>query len=175
MIISPFGSFFLGITPSKLDFWHGDGSWAARYHVTSVHLLLIPLIALLILQMSSVTGLKRWLISSLIALAILVQIPSLVFDPSVNSGAVLFAEPKSFLRFRLAERIDSVKCLIGFPQAQNCLNEGTYNRSNLRARVYFWPLKSNRAQGLLWRIWGLLAITAFISTLVLLIDWRIFL
>jgi hypothetical protein len=164
-ISSIFALVFHIILTSKLDFWHGDGSWAARYHVTSVHLLLVPLIALLILEMLSINRLKRWLISSLVVLSILVQFASLVFDPSVNSGVVIFAEPKSFLRFRLAERIDSVSCLIGLSRSQSCLTGENYNKSNLAVRVYFWPLKSNKAQGLLWQIWGFLLITALISTL----------
>jgi len=168
-ISSIFALVFHIILTSKLDFWHGDGSWAARYHVTSVQLLLLPLIALLILEMLSVNRLKRWLISSLVVLSILVQFASLVFDPSVNSGVVNFAEPKSFLRFRLGERIDSVSCLIGLSRSQSCLTEEKYNKSDLASRVYFWPLKSNKAQGLLWKIWGFLLITALISTLLFLV------
>lgn len=168
-ISSIFALVFHIILTSKLDFWHGDGSWAARYHVTSVQLLLLPLIALLILEMLSVNRLKRWLISGLVVLSILVQFTSLVFDPSVNSGVVNFAEPKSFLRFRLGERIDSVSCLIGLSRSQGCLTDEKYNKSDLASRVYFWPLKSNKAQGLLWKIWGLLLITALISTLLFLV------
>jgi hypothetical protein len=119
--------------------------------------------------MLSVNRLKRWLISSLVVLSILVQFASLVFDPSVNSGVVNFAEPKSFLRFRLGERIDSVSCLIGLSRSQSCLTEEKYNKSDLASRVYFWPLKSNKAQGLLWKIWGFLLITALISTLLFLV------
>ncbi len=119
--------------------------------------------------MLSVNRLKRWLISGLVVLSILVQFTSLVFDPSVNSGVVIFAEPKSFLRFRLGERIDSVSCLIGLSRSENCLTDEKYNKSDLASRVYFWPLKSNKAQGLLWKIWGLLLITALISTLLFLV------
>lgn len=178
-ISSIFALVFHIILTSKLDFWHGDGSWAARYHVTSVQLLLLPLIALLVLEMLSVNRLKRWLISGLVVLSILVQFTSLVFDPSVNSGVVIFAEPKSFLRFRLAERIDSVSCLIGLSRSQSCLTGEKYSKSDLAgrkysksdlaSRVYFWPLKSNKAQGLLWKIWGFLLITALISTLLFLV------
>jgi Dolichyl-phosphate-mannose-protein mannosyltransferase len=173
-ISSIFGLIFHIIVTSKLDFWHGDGSWAARYHVTSVHLLVIPLIAVITLEMLSLNRIKRFLISSLIILSILVQFPSLVFDPSVNSGVVNFAEPTSFLQFRLGSRINSVRCLIGLSQSQDCLQDGTYNKSNLAGRVYFWPIKFGNAQGLLWKIWGLLFIIAFISTIIVFIDWRIF-
>jgi hypothetical protein len=41
------------LTYSRFVFWHGDWAWAARYHVTSVQLILIPLLALFITQLLS--------------------------------------------------------------------------------------------------------------------------
>jgi hypothetical protein len=162
LISAIFGLIFHIILTSKLDFWHGDGAWAARYHVTSVHLILIPLIALLIAEFSLVNRLKKWLIVSLIILSILVQIPSLVFDPSVNSGWVNFAKPESFLRFRLAERVASIGCLVSSSPSPNCL------KNELSGRVNSWTRKFNRIQGFLQIIWILLFIVALISTFVFL-------
>ena len=162
LISAIFGLIFHIILTGKLDFWHGDGAWAARYHVTSVHLILIPLIALLIAEFSLVNRLKKWLIVSLIILSILVQIPSLVFDPSVNSGWVNFAKPESFLRFRLAERVASIGCLVSSSPSPNCL------KNELSGRVNSWTRKFNRIQGFLQIIWILLFIVASISTFVFL-------
>jgi hypothetical protein len=159
------------ILTSKLDFWHGDGAWAARYHVTSVHLILIPLVALLLEQIAKVKTLQKWLIISLIGFSVLVQLPSLVFDPSVNSGVINFAKPESFQRFRWGERVSAIGCLVTKSTSEKCL---TYERKvdgknlSLLSRVSLWPRKFNRGQNLLWVVWGGLFILAIATTLLFL-------
>jgi hypothetical protein len=105
---------------SKLDFWHGDAAWGARYHVTSVHLLLIPLIAFLIQNYFSSQKLIRKLIVGFLALVMIIQMSSIVLRPSAEIGRIYFARPSSFREFRLGERWKNIACLIDRSFASEC-------------------------------------------------------
>lgn len=151
---------------SKLDFWHGDAAWGARYHVTSVHLLLIPLNALLIENLLSARGLYLWLIRLIIIMAIMVQIPSIVFRPSADTGRILLAKPESFMKFRLAERVISVGCLINDSFALDCQRRLAVNSANpLITKASLLPLAFTRSRNLAFAVWGLFLVVTIITTL----------
>ncbi|WP_217651984.1 glycosyltransferase family 39 protein [Hydrococcus rivularis] len=146
---------------SKLDFWHGDAAWGARYHVTSVHLLLIPLIALLIERLLSVKGLSRWLIQSLLVLAIMMQMTSVVLRPVAEGNQIYFANPQSFLEFRWGERITNIGCLIDRSFSPECPSKLNSNLSN---KLSLLPFNFTRGRNFIFIVWGLILIVAIAST-----------
>ena len=98
---------------SRLDFWHGEAAWAARYHVTSVHLLLIPLIALFLECLLSAKKLTIWLMRGILAIAICAQIASVILVFSLEPAQDLFVPPESsYLQFRLGQRVTNIVCQI---------------------------------------------------------------
>ncbi len=99
---------------SRFEFWHGDAAWGARYHVTSVQLLLIPLVALFIQTLLSARKrLTRWLLRSVLLIAILVQIFSITLFFALESaqGELLPSETR-YWDFRLGHRITNVACQV---------------------------------------------------------------
>ena len=163
------GIFNLGlyiILTSRLDFWHGDPGWGARYHVTSVHLLLIPLIALFIQQLLWVRGLTRWLMRGLIMLALVVQIASVILRPSAEVGRIYFDRPETFLRFRLGDRVTNVACLMNSSFAEDCQNRLYYHVNGpLIEKVSLLPFIFTRGRNLVFIVWGLGLILAIITTI----------
>jgi hypothetical protein len=79
----------IGIT-SKLDFWHGDWAWAARYHVTSVDLLMIPMVPLLI-QAACRRPLLSWTVRACIAAGLVVQVLAVSMPISAEVGVEALA------------------------------------------------------------------------------------
>ncbi len=150
---------------SKLDFWHGDAAWGARYHVTSVHLLLIPLIALLVQNLLSAKGLYLWSIKLILVVAIAVQAPSVVLRPSAESKRIYFARPESFMEFRLAERVTNIGCLINDSFAFDCSKRLALDNANpLITKAALWPFGFTSKRYLVFTIWGLLLTFAIIAT-----------
>ncbi len=116
---------------SRLIFWHGDMSWAARYHVTSVHLLLIPLIPLFIQYLLALKGLKAWIIKAIVVFAIFVQLCSVVLINDLEGMQVLISEHQiiSFWKsdklsnqFRLGQRMINIICLVEPNFSNTCIN-----------------------------------------------------
>jgi hypothetical protein len=62
----------IGLT-SRLDFWQGDWSWAARYHVTSVQLLLLPVLPQLVQQATARRKKTAWLVRMCLVVAVVMQ------------------------------------------------------------------------------------------------------
>ena len=104
---------FFTVLTSKLEFWHADAAWGARYQVTSVDLLLIPLVAILLQHLFSVRGWRSWIIKSLLTLAIVTQILSvtLLFGVEPAQGEFLPLESR-YLQFRLGQRVSNIICQI---------------------------------------------------------------
>jgi hypothetical protein len=149
---------------SRLDFWHGDAAWGARYHVTSVHLLLIPLIALLIQYFLEVSKVRRWVIAGIVALAIMVQITSLIFTSSINGGRIYGASPSSFNKFRLSARIQTIGCLVNPAFAQDCPSRLVNNGEPLIQKVVLLPFAFTQRRGLIFMAWGAVLVAAIAST-----------
>lgn len=80
----------IGFT-SKLDFWHGDWAWAARYHVTSVDLLMIPMVPLLIQAACRSRPLVSWTVRACIAAGLLVQVLAVSMPVRAEAGVEALA------------------------------------------------------------------------------------
>ncbi|MEQ9373134.1 MAG: hypothetical protein RIG63_29550 [Coleofasciculus chthonoplastes F3-SA18-01] len=112
------------VLTSQVDFWHGDWAWGARYHVTSVHLLLIPLIALFIQRVLFTKGLTVWLMRGILTLAIIVQIASVTMPLGleITSAQVMADKTPRYLQFRLGQRLTNIACLVNSSFSQKCIN-----------------------------------------------------
>lgn len=147
------GIFNLGLhilLTSRLDFWHGDSAWGARYHVTSVHLLLIPLIALFIQRMLLVRGLTQSLMGGFLIVAIMVQMTSVILRPSAETGLIYFPTPQNHMNFRLGDRVVNIACLINSSFSEQCVNK----LDNIN-RVSLLPMRFQKNRKLAFVLWGL--------------------
>ncbi|MFP5270546.1 hypothetical protein [Coleofasciculus sp.] len=106
---------------SRFVFWHGDHAWAARYHVTSVHLLLIPLLALFIQHLLSAKKLKAWLMRGILAIAILAQIASVAMPMNLEIYQKKVGMPGTRFDARLAQRLNNIVCLIDGSFTEGCV------------------------------------------------------
>jgi len=115
---------FMVIT-MRLDFWHGDWSWGARYHVTSVHLLLIPLVALLIQHILFSKRFTAWLMGGILAIAIAVQFASVMMPYSleISQAQVKVIQTTPKFQFRLGQRFINIACLVNNSFSKDCINE----------------------------------------------------
>jgi hypothetical protein len=168
---------------SRLDYWHGDWAWAARYHVTSVHLLLIPLIALFIQFLLGVRGLKTWLMRGIIAAAIAVQMAAVTIPFGVEIQQAQIGQPGSYRpgaywQFRLGDRITNIACLIDRSFSTDCANRLNANQAGYflaENQVFFLPfLFSKQATGkpllvklslIGFAVWGLVLVLAIATTI----------
>lgn len=165
LVTAVFNLIFYIIFTSRLDFWHGDAAWGARYHVTSVHLILIPLIALLIERFLAAKKLIRWLITGLLTLSLMVQITSVILRPSADTGRIYGATNQSFLKFRLGWRVKNIGCLINSSAFPDCPQPENPNQPNpLLEKASLFPFYFTNNRGLVWALWGLILITAIVST-----------
>jgi hypothetical protein len=125
---------------SRLDFWHGDSAWGARYHVTSVHLLLIPLVAVFVQSLLSARKLTAWLMRGILAVAILVQIASVAMPLYLEEAQARTEAPASSLsgwdyssylnRFRLGQRATNIICLIDSSFSERCISRLNPEKTN---------------------------------------------
>ncbi|MBV8506499.1 MAG: hypothetical protein JOZ11_11930, partial [Alphaproteobacteria bacterium] len=113
---------------SRLDFWHGDGAWGARYHVTSVDLLLIPLMALLVRAAWLRYAPARWGARAILTAGIAVQAAAvcLPFGVEFLEEVVQLQRPcaqefwDSRLDFRLGNRVRNLSCLVTGSNLAGC-------------------------------------------------------
>jgi hypothetical protein len=166
---------------SRYLWWHGDAAWAARFHITSVHLLLIPLLALFLqLLLSTQKRLITGLMGALVVFAILVQLASVVLMFGLESaqGELLPAETR-YSQFRLGQRFTNIACQIeaygtNKSFAQKCITGSLeslqpFQRSFLTARHQFALLPFNYARfgfNRKWTFifWGIILLLALITT-----------
>jgi len=128
----------------KFDFWHGDSAWGARYHVTSVHLILIPLLAIFLEKIVFSRGVKAWLAKILLVLALLIQSISLVFTASTEANNYYFVNLKQFFEFRLAKRVNNIICVTTpFPSLECREKRETNTHRNLYKRLALLPFVYN--------------------------------
>lgn len=109
------------VITSRLAFWHGDAAWAARYHVTSVHLLLIPLVALFVQHLLSTRGITTWLMRGILTLAILVQFASVAMPITLEVAQEQTSSSGSSPPFRLGTRLTNMACLINSSFSTQCV------------------------------------------------------
>jgi hypothetical protein len=84
-------------------------------------LLLLPLIALLIQQLLAASGLRKWLMQSLIALAIAVQVASVAMPMDLEIFQAQLGMPGTRNNFRLGQRIANITCLISPKWSELCI------------------------------------------------------
>jgi hypothetical protein len=154
---------------SKFDFWHGDAAWGARYHLTSIHLFLIPLLAIflehLIFNPQSSKVYKNLAIALLI-LSFYVQMVSLVFRGSTETSRIYFAEFNEFNEFRLATRVENILCINRIINTSKCQQKLAFqDYRNLRKRLALFPFTFTKSRGLAFATWIIIFILAIISTL----------
>mgnify|MGYP005846522903 CR=1 FL=1 len=58
---------------SRVTFWHGDSAWGARYQITSVHLLMIPLLALFVQEILISQKIKKILLIFVLLISLFIQ------------------------------------------------------------------------------------------------------
>jgi len=126
---------------SRFFFWHGDSAWAARYHVTSVHLLLIPLLALFIQHLLSAKTLKAWLMRGILAIAILAQIASVAMPMNLEIYQKKVGMPGTRFDARLAQRLNNIVCLIDDSFTEGCVEMNPEKKGFVKHlnHVYFLP------------------------------------
>lgn len=161
---------------SRYFFWHGDSAWGARYHVTSVQLLLLPLIALLIQQLLAARGIKKWLMQSLIALAIAVQLASVAMPMDLEIFQAQLGMLGTRHDFRLGQRIVNITCLINPQWSDRCIKNypekekilSTWNHLNFLPFTFNHKGANNPAalkySSLLFVAWLIILILAIATT-----------
>jgi len=113
---------------SRLDFWHGDWAWAARYHLTSVDLLLVALIPVTLRRALAPADLKAWLLRGAIGCAIAVQLLAVSMPTGVEMEMEVLRNPSYCARetwnypryFRLGERARNLYCLATHSSSPQC-------------------------------------------------------
>ncbi len=157
---------------SRFFFWHGDHAWSARYHVTSVHLLLIPLIAVLIKELTGWTALKKLVVRSVIALAIFVQFASVAMPFNLEILQKQVGIPGSQYEIRILQRVINITCYISpsiskycssnYPRQARQLNK--YNQLNFFPFVLQQKISKPWLNKLIFLIWFILLVTAIFLT-----------
>lgn len=130
---------------SKLIFWGGDLSWGARYHVTSIHLLIVPLLALLIQKTLLSKGLRLLILRTIFAIALIVQIASVTLYHSIEilqsplTKQDLAPEIYSS-QFRLGQRFINIACHFNPAVSTECPRDIQLLpfRKNPTAFIWLW-------------------------------------
>jgi hypothetical protein len=118
------------VLTSRIDFWAGDWSWGARYQISTVDLLLIPLLPSLIRGAYSASVRWAWPARGLIALAVVVQFLAVSMMVDEEIWAQALQDPSvcnrlywdAPLGFRLGRRVDSLYCLASGSHESICPN-----------------------------------------------------
>ena len=162
---------------SRYFFWHGDTAWGARYHVTSIELLLIPMVGLIIQTLLSLKGWKKKAIQAVIAVAITVQLASVAMPMDLEVFQAQMGMPGSRLNFRLAQRFINITCLVNHEWSTLCTKNHPDKQEKLKQwnTLAFWPQNLNRQLkeagypsaygGLFWLIWFVVLLVAITFTL----------
>ena len=172
--------------------WVKQGDWGARYHLTSIHLLLVPLIPLIVrgaVRQFNNSTLKIKILSLLskiiIILAIFCQLASVSLSPNLETFQ---QELNIGSRFRLGQRINNIYYLVNYeekPQIKTNKAEEQLPETLLRLRKTWsiLPLKYemklpdnssfNKFLPLLKIIWSLIFILALVSTIWIFVKWQI--
>ncbi|MBD2178017.1 hypothetical protein H6F42_13935 [Pseudanabaena sp. FACHB-1998] len=140
---------------SKLIFWGGDLSWGARYHVTSVHLLIIPLLGLLVQETLLSKGFRLWVLRGVLAIALIVQLASVTMYHGVEiSQSPLkkqdLAPEIHSSQFRLGQRFINIACHFNPSLSTECLKDIQVLPFRKNPPVFIW----------VWRFLVALAIAA---------------
>lgn len=155
---------------SRVEFWSGDAAWGARYHVTSVQILLIPLIAILVQNLQSANKIKKYLSCSLLSISILIQIFSICLPYHLEVSQNISRQIENHNSFVLQERVTNIICLANPSFSETCLEKALSNKND--DRFVFFPfnlsdkISSQAIIQIALIVWGLLLISAIISSMV---------
>ena len=112
---------------SRFDFWHGDWAWAARYHITSVDMLLVALLPSVIRYALQAPSSVAWLLRAAILLGIGVQMLAISMPAGTEIAAEVLRQPRyceemwnTPLEFRLGSRVRDLYCLATHAQSAQC-------------------------------------------------------
>jgi hypothetical protein len=133
------------ILTSKLVFWGGDLAWGARYHVTSVHLLIIPLLAVLVQETLLSKGFRERILRVLFMLSLVVQIASVTIyhGIEISQSPVTkqdFAPEIYSSQFRLGQRFINIACHFNPAISTACIKDLPILpfRKNPAAFIWLW-------------------------------------
>jgi len=177
----------IGLT-SRMAFWHGDGAWAARYHVTSVQLLLLPILPYLVQAAVSRSGGWAWPIRLCIALAVATQAIAVAMPYEAEIAPEYIATYpncdqetwETHRGPRLEARIVNLYCVLGSSRSALCedppvvteaekkpLCEGALHDLRSNKRLAFFPYNPTYALAsrVSWIVWALASVFAFATTL----------
>ncbi|MGK7938881.1 MAG: hypothetical protein AB4062_01715 [Crocosphaera sp.] len=157
---------------SRFFFWHGDNAWAARYHVTSIHLLLLPLIAVLIKELPSLSKIKKILVKAIITVAIMVQLASVAMPLNLEIFQEINAFPGSQYNLRLAKRVINIACYFNpsivsycipnYPEKEKLVDK--WNQINFFPFVLQQKISNPWLNRLIFVFWFLILISAIVIT-----------
>ncbi len=125
---------------SNFESWGGDASWGARYHVTAIHLLLLPLIALMVRTAffqdrdSPRVNLTRRIYICLFTIAIALQIAAISLPYTLE---IAQEEAKTGSSFRLGQRLENIVILL-LPDNTDGLPASVHNKSDFHLDRNLW-------------------------------------
>ncbi len=139
------------VLTSRYLYWAADDSWGAKYQVTSVHLLIIPLVAFLIHKYLINSLAKKNLIKLLITrlfqgiltIALIVQIASISLHYGVEIvQAESMSDQVKFQQFRLGQRFTNIACQFNHTFTDRCVKNATLIpfRANPKFFLVLWNL-----------------------------------
>ena len=162
---------------SRFVFWHGDSAWGARYHVTSVHLLLIPLLALFIQQLLNAKKLRRQIFRGILIAALITQLASVAMPMNLEIFQKKVGFPGTNLELRLGQRISNIACYFDRDITKFCIDRNPNKKEYVDQfnHLNFFPFVFNEAQSdsdqlsslkifLLW-MWALTLVSAILISL----------
>ncbi len=157
---------------SRFFFWHGDHAWGARYHVTSIHLLLLPLIAVLIKELPSLSALKKIIVKAIITVAIIVQLASVTMPLNLEIFQEINAFRGSQYQLRVVQRAINIACYVNpsitsycipnYPDKEKLLRK--WNHINFFPFVLQQKISNPWLNRLLFVFWFLILIGSIIFT-----------
>lgn len=160
---------------SRFVFWHGDSAWGARYHVTSVHLLLIPLLAVFVQQLLAARKFKRFILKGILVIAIMAQLASVAMPMNLEIFQKQVGVPGTRLDLRLAARAINIVCYVDRDFSKLCVDQNPDKKQYLAHlnHLNFFPFtfshnhvnSSVALKGLLFLIWGLALVAMVLISL----------
>lgn len=108
---------------SRFVFWHGDSAWGARYHVTSVHLLLIPLLAVFIRELLLSRNVRRQVFRGILVVALLTQLASVAMPANLEIFQKKVGMPGTRFDIRLGQRMVNIACYVKQDLTELCIDQ----------------------------------------------------
>jgi len=128
---------------SRYLYWAADDSWGAKYQLTSVHLLIIPMVAFIISKYLTRKNLFAILFPSILLISLTVQIASisLHYEVEISQSKNIPNELK-FNQFRLGQRFANITCQFNHSFTKDCVDNSAFIpfRTSPKGFLPFWNL-----------------------------------